>query len=901
MKKELYKFIYIFFITFLTYFLKAQELPFYKNFDKKEYNSGAQNWSISVDRDNTIYFGNHEGLLRYNGTKWDKFILNNGMIVRSVLCVGDKIYSGGYGEFGFWQSNNGIDFTYKSLKHLIGNKLFDKEEIWHILEFEDKIFFQSFSMLFVYDGQQIKQIKTPGNIMYLRKINHRLIIPVIGSGLYEYFIKTDEFKFLQGTEIYKDDIVSSILPLNNANFLISSNNHAVLKYDGKKLTNFDEKLNKIIALHPVNAATIFDDKLYLATISNGLVIYNLTNSEVIEFNKNRGLLNNTILACFIDKDQGLWLGLDKGICYLNLKSNIKYFKDETGTIGTIYTVAKLNGTKFIGTNQGLYFWKKNKMEKINDVKGQVWDLFIHDDKLFCGHNNGTHLITENNIEKISNHNGGWQMFALDSSTLLQCTYNGLLLYKKNKTWKVRNKLDGIDEPIERMVMIKPNQFLISGPIDGIKKIELDDNLTKVNFIHTFTQNDGLPSLQNLDLTKVKESIFIKSNNELYEYAISENKFRATHLKNVIKRYSNHKEIEIYDDSIHYEGSNYMINASKEYGSVVCMPDGETIICNNEGYLSLNSNEGHKSTIEYNLVIDYLTIKSIKLFTKNNRENEFELQYEDRDFTIYFHEKNYELNKKYRYQISTGDNSWSEWSSIDKIELKGLSHGKHNISIQSNSGNNCRLTVIIKPPFYLSDLAKFLYLIGLGFLIYQLKLYYDKEISENKKKLEEENARLIHEHKIELDNERLRLENLNKSRDLVIVTDQLIKKNDILIDIRQELIEIRKTNEILTLKDFQKMVKSINDNVTIDDDHKLFEKNFNEVHEVLFKKLLNSYPELTPQDLKLAAYLKMNLSSKELAALFNISIRGMENKRYRLRKKLGLDAEENLTEFFIKFE
>ena len=62
----------------------------------------------------------------------------------------------------------------------------------------------------------------------------------------------------------------------------------------------------------------------------------------------------------------------------------------------------------------------------------------------------------------------------------------------------------------------------------------------------------------------------------------------------------------------------------------------------------------------------------------------------------------------------------------------------------------------------------------------------------------------------------------------------------------------------------------------------------------------AYPDLTPGDLRLAAYLKMNLSSKEIAPLLNISIRGIENKRYRLRKKLELPEDTNLTEFIMAF-
>ena len=80
----------------------------------------------------------------------------------------------------------------------------------------------------------------------------------------------------------------------------------------------------------------------------------------------------------------------------------------------------------------------------------------------------------------------------------------------------------------------------------------------------------------------------------------------------------------------------------------------------------------------------------------------------------------------------------------------------------------------------------------------------------------------------------------------------------------------------------------------------FEESFNQLHDNFFKRLKQHYPDLTPGDLKLAAYLKMNLSSKEIAALLNISLRGIENKRYRLRRKMNLEPDDNLTEILINF-
>jgi DNA-binding CsgD family transcriptional regulator len=148
---------------------------------------------------------------------------------------------------------------------------------------------------------------------------------------------------------------------------------------------------------------------------------------------------------------------------------------------------------------------------------------------------------------------------------------------------------------------------------------------------------------------------------------------------------------------------------------------------------------------------------------------------------------------------------------------------------------------------------------------------------------------------EKEREILLLEVENKNRELSNAAFNLIRKNEALQSLKDNLLDTK--NEP---RAFSKLVREIDAHLEGDHDWEIFEASFNRVHDEFFKRLMQDYPELTPGDLRLAAYLKMNLSSKEIAPLLNISIRGIENKRYRLRKKLGLPEEANLTEFIMAF-
>ena len=80
---------------------------------------------------------------------------------------------------------------------------------------------------------------------------------------------------------------------------------------------------------------------------------------------------------------------------------------------------------------------------------------------------------------------------------------------------------------------------------------------------------------------------------------------------------------------------------------------------------------------------------------------------------------------------------------------------------------------------------------------------------------------------------------------------------------------------------------------------MFQEAFNNADKKFLKKIKSKHAELTPNDLRLCAYLRLNLSSKEIAPLLNISPRSVEVKRYRLRKKMNLPHDTNLTNYIIE--
>ena len=175
--------------------------------------------------------------------------------------------------------------------------------------------------------------------------------------------------------------------------------------------------------------------------------------------------------------------------------------------------------------------------------------------------------------------------------------------------------------------------------------------------------------------------------------------------------------------------------------------------------------------------------------------------------------------------------------------------------------------------------------------------------------EEEQSRLQYLHQLELDknekeivalkNEKLEAEIRYKNKEVASASMHLVKKGELITKMKDELQRLTKsTDNEKSMDSFKKMIKTLGEDDKMDKDWEHFAQHFDKVHSDFVVGLKEKHPTITPNELKLCAYLRMNLSTKEIAQLMNISVRGVEISRYRLRKKLGIQSETNLFDYLI---
>ncbi|MFZ9046377.1 MAG: LuxR C-terminal-related transcriptional regulator, partial [Cyclobacteriaceae bacterium] len=212
---------------------------------------------------------------------------------------------------------------------------------------------------------------------------------------------------------------------------------------------------------------------------------------------------------------------------------------------------------------------------------------------------------------------------------------------------------------------------------------------------------------------------------------------------------------------------------------------------------------------------------------------------------------------------------------------------------------------IYPPWYRSTLAYigyiFLFISTFFISFYAYRRRYKKEkiklIADQKKEIEIKETELT-----QLKNEKLESEISHKKRQLASSTMHLLDKNDLLSRLKTQINSLTDNEQLdqQSVKDLRRMVKEIDRNIDKDKSWEQFELHFDEVHGDFLKRISHEYDSMTPQEIKLAAYLRMNMTTKEIANLLKISVRGVEIARYRLRKKLDLNQGQNLVDFMLKY-
>ncbi len=924
----------------LHYNVNAQSLAGnIKNFQKQNHHASNQNWSVGCADNSYIYFANHSGLLEFNGVDWHLYELPNKTTMRSLLVVSDSlIYTAGYRELGFWKPNEEGTLSYHSLNHLAEKYFSNNEEFWNIISLNNKVYFHSFSSLLVYEDGTINQIKLNGFTDVVSCVDNEIYIASRTLGISK--LEDNELIPLIEASATKEAMIRFILPLENGKLLIGTNSEGMFVYSKQGVEQWNPSWQEYFEKNKINRGHISPEgNLIVGTILDGIVVFDLEGNKIAHYNTENGLQNNTVLGISTDLFGNIWLALDRGINFISNDNNYGIKIETIADIGAVYAAAIFENHIYLGTNQGLFrkalSQSNSNYELVPETQNQVWYCKVLDKQLFVGHNEGTIIIKDGKQKFVSRQAGG---FAISKDPnhgdrLIESTYTNIIRMKKDgNTYVQDSHIKGFSNLIRYIEVSHLGDIWLSHMHRGIYQLKLNTQQDSVVSTKYFGANSVFKKDNPIHVFKVENRVVFTTEDKLFTYddlnnEIIEFEFLNARLgkfckaSKIIEAFNHHYWFITKESIALFYIFDQQVSLKKEYSralfakdelvagfeNILPINEHEAIVCLERGIAWVNTqlSDSISEIKELKPQISKLIITNkegkkhasakpdehIKL---RFRHNNIETQY---SFPLFTHSPIY-----FQTRMQGLEQEWSSLLSSPKINFDRLPVGEYTLQVKAVDlrGNESKinsLQIEVLPPWYDTNSAKIIYILVLVFALFAFRAWGIKHNKKKERKIKEKQEQeLIH-----LRNEKLNNEIKHKSRELANSTMAIIKKNEFLLDLK-EIISKQKEQLGIRFPDkyFNLLNRKIDENMSCDDDWKLFETHFELAHEQFLKKLKAEYPELTSKDLRLCAYLRMNLSSKEIAPLLGISVRGVENHRYRLRKKMYLEHDENLTEIILSF-
>jgi DNA-binding CsgD family transcriptional regulator/ligand-binding sensor domain-containing protein len=935
-------------------------IPEIQYFNRSSYKGGTQNWCISQSANGLLYVANNVGIMEYDGSSWRVLPKISQSITRAVLADGDKIYVAAFDEFGYYQQNGGADFKYVSLnkKYNIEEAgdfwaifkfndiiVFQSEKALcvyrpqkgvEVIKARSRIpnAFLVNGMLLVHDEldglmefRQDRLFKIPGGEKFagvrigaiLPMPNDELVIGTMTDGLYLYG---------------NNGITKWNVPAND--FLTRSN-----VFCGTK--NGDELVFGTIQ----SGVVVTDPKGQIKSI--------ITKDRGLWNNTVLGLFVDSDKHIWAGLDNGIAkIAYNTSVSFLNGYFDLGTGYCATRKMGNVYLGT--NQGLYIISEPQFYSPEKdrNSFKRITGSNGQVWSLFAANGSLLCGHNNGVYKITGDKANLITPPSvvGAWCFREVPNrpDLIMVGTYNGMALLKHVAgEWKFECKIDKFNESTRFMEWDTDGGLWISHGVKGLFKVYFDPSYNSIKEIKRALEFKGLDDDKNMTLTSINGKVLFVSTHGLMQFEASKGTFSINKLNDYFTKDNSPIPSTIVPD----EHGNIWFFSSIGSGVLRIQEDGSYRKVTNP-FASFNNKlvNGFESIFSWDEKNALFGAEDgfahYSVTDKTNFETPFSVHI--RGFSgAAQHDSIYYINKNdisaqhpipvypfannafdvsysatwygsgnivYSTYLEGFDSKWGEWDILEKRQFTRLPEGKYVFWVKARNIHGVESDPIgfkfeILPPWYRSVWAKIAYILLVLGLLALLALITRRIIEKSRRRemlnqqeaFKQKEEQLMHEalvnekEMIRLRNETLNNEMLHKEKELANSAMHMIKKNEFLIKIKEDLLKALSNRDLdLVGKRIGQMVRRIDNDIDNDSHWEVFETHLGQVHEEFLKKLQQQHPDLLSRELKLCAYLRMGMSSKEIASLMNISARAVENNRSKLRKKLGIDPSDNLQEY-----
>ncbi|QSB28939.1 triple tyrosine motif-containing protein [Flavobacterium sp. CLA17] len=889
---------------------------------------------------------------------------NKSMVRSLAIDKKDKMYVGAQGDFGYVVQLSNGQYKYTSLVNLLPASSRNFGDVLHTVIRKEEVIFFAIEGIFIYKNKKIKVLKSKVNFdeffevnkdIYvsdnakgLLKLENDALVPIpnskqfVGMKIRKIFETKKGLLLLtqkNGLFTYKDNLLKPFV--TEADYLLKQNqiSTAVLLSDGylgigtrqTGLVVLDSEgqliqhINKQMGLqneYVTNLKTDKEGNLWV-TLKEGISLIQISSplSRILDTSN-----AETKIYCSQIYQDKLYIATDNGLFWLDWQ-------------------AYKNGKR-----------ENSHFQHISGMSENVWNIGVFGSSLLAFEKNGIFEINGASAKLLAKVDGAWQGVIIPNhpDLLLVGGYTGLYLLKKiNNAWVYQHKIKGFEESSRIIVTDAAGNIWIAHGYKGIYKLKFNKTFEAVSNIVFYNQADGFPSSLFLNTFKINNQILFGTTKGVYKQEATSKKMvpdpvfrkylgmeshirllKADHQNNIwyvsgenTGKINQKKQGNLHLEELPFRKLRYLYIPGFE--NIQTTASGDVFFGTQDGLIHYNSTKRKTYQTKYKSIIsevkcifpkDSLLFSSRYDVLPTNMDSPHErlspvLSYSNNSLHFSFAALCYDEADatKYEYWLEGFEPKWSDWSLQTEKEYTNLPENEYIFHVRAKNiydvvSEEAVFRFEVSPPWYRTSWAYILYLSLFGILIYTI-IKYQKNQAERKRSqliINQEKELLFtraefNEQKLLLEKENLEATINLKNAKVASNTVNLIHLNEILLSIKELITEIKKEKDSAANLNILTKINRIIDHELQGDQHwNEFEEIFNQLHDNFMQRLKTSFPELTPRDMRLCAYLRMNFNTKEIAPLLGISVRGVEDTRYRIRKKLQLSSEANITEFILNF-
>lgn len=866
------------------------------NCPPSQYKGDSQIWSIEQDGKGFVYYASGTKLVVFDGINTESYEVDEERVIRHLKYDEEsgRLYCAGDYFFGYWTRDTrgvlGFTMLYR------GDPEVREDIFWRVFPKGDILYLSTHQRFITYNiatGEIRERIS--GDIGYLFYVDGEFLIQVDDRLLkFEGEDFKECFSGLPDRVVYVERRDGEYFLIGEDSIIPSQSVFSVYK---QKSGNY-----------------------LLGTVADGVYVMSPSGEIVRKFNDKDGLDYTTVLSLTETEIGDIVIGGDGGVTWIVNNRQLSYYKEPNMKIGAVYTALVWNSKLYMGTNMGLLRESDGPASGskfVPGIRGQVWDMLVYKNRMFLVKNEGLYMLEKSGkITSLAANVTSMERLYHRPDILCASDDKGLLMIDMDvdsdhivsKSWRVSDysapnqtvKFDKygniwLDFKKGHTVRLKPGEFFKK--IIDTKNYRVGDKSD--NLVRIF-EVDG-----ELIFTSGKTCFLYNPNSDAIEYSSYYTTLFANfvsanlNITQIGNRFFNYSEDGTVDMLIRRGNDVYMTTnvfrsnrletIPKRYAKVMAL-DNNTAAC---GYF--------ETLCKYDFDVPERVIPKVNFYRlaySNGRSTSFadlsssvELPHHVYDLKFYISMTG---GESLEYRLD--NQNWTGVPKGDPISFKFLDVGSHKLDIKFRDQIIKTINFKIKPHPLLEwwgILYMFLALSAVILIIRQVYLYRIKRIKE---KFEAQRKADLERENIQHQNEILAMEVKERDKKLTIQTLNNLFVNESLATIIDSLSPKVAFDGTVNFEDVKKCVQK---QYREDGTWSQFDIYFNNIFDGFLDRLKTRYPNLTGNDIKYCAFIRMGLSTKEIASMLNIKLSSAESARYRLRKNMDLDPDDSLSEIISK--